>query len=202
MFDVNTIVETGGLLLIALIIFAESGMFVGFFFPGDTLLISAGILAAAGKLDLPLTIAVITAAAILGDNVGYFIGKHYGRRLFRKPDSIIFRHDYIMKAEAFYERHGSKTMLLAHFVPIVRTFAPPVAGVAKMPYKKYVLFDAIGDTAWAVLITLLGYWFGSRIPHLEDYILTVLAAVILITLGPTIYHVIKALLEKRRQRKE
>lgn len=200
MFNVNEIIAAGGLLLVALIIFAESGMFVGFFFPGDTLLLSAGILAAAGKLSLGATIAVIAIAAIAGDNVGYHIGRKFGRRLFRKKDSIVFRQDYLHKAEDFYEKHGSRTMLVAHFVPIVRTFAPPVAGIAKMNYKQFVIYDAIGDTAWAASITLLGYWFGRRIPHLEEYILLVLAGVMVITLGPTIYHLVKALLERRHPR--
>jgi membrane-associated protein len=200
MFNVNEIIAAGGLLLIALIIFAESGMFVGFFFPGDTLLLSAGIFAAAGKLSLPVTIAVIAVAAIVGDNTGYHIGRLYGRRLFRKPDGLVFRQQYVKRAEAFYEKHGSKTMLLAHFVPIVRTFAPPVAGIAKMNYKQFVIYDAIGDIAWAFSITLVGYWFGSKIPHLEEYILLVLAGVMVITLGPTIYHLLKAITARGRNR--
>jgi membrane-associated protein len=183
----------------ALIIFAESGMFIGFFFPGDTLLLSAGIFAAAGKLSLTATILVIALAAIAGDNTGYHIGKRFGRRLFRKPDSIVFRQDYLRRAEEFYAKHGSKTMLVAHFVPIVRTFAPPVAGIAKMNYKQFFIYDAIGDTAWAISITLIGYWFGSKIPHLEEYILLVLAAAMVFTLGPTFYHLGKALWQKRRR---
>lgn len=201
MFNVNDIITAGGLLLIALIIFAESGMFVGFFFPGDTLLLSAGVFAAAGKLDLALTIVVIAVAAIAGDNTGYHIGKRFGRRLFRKPDSLIFRQDYLHRAEAFYAKYGSKTMLVAHFVPIVRTFAPPVAGMSNMNYKQFVLFDAIGDIAWATIVTLVGYWFGRRIPNLDHYIMLVLAAVIVITLAPTFYHLIKAVIEKRRASK-
>ena len=198
MFDVAELIQGGGLLLIALIVFAESGMFVGFFFPGDTLLLSAGVFAAAGTLPLGLTIAVIAFAAILGDNTGYYIGKRYGRSLFKKPNGIIFRQAYIHQAEAFYEKHGSKTMLVAHFVPIVRTFAPPVAGVAKMDYKKFFIFDAIGDITWAASITLVGYFFGSKIPHLDRYIIFIVAGAMVITLGPTIYHLVKAILEKRR----
>lgn len=201
-FDPQELIKAGGLLLIALIVFAESGMFVGFFLPGDTLLLSAGILASTGQFDtnIYLVIAVIAFAAILGDNVGYHIGKRYGRRLFRKKDGLVFRQQYVQQAEAFYEKHGSKTMLLAHFVPIVRTFAPPVAGVAHMNYKQFFIYDAIGDIAWATSITLLGYWFGSRVPGLEDYIYYVLIGVIVITLGPTIYHVGKAIWEKKSGR--
>lgn len=197
--DVDKIIQAGGLLLIGIIIFAESGMFIGFFLPGDTLLLSAGIFAAQGKLSLTSIVIVVTVAAIIGDNVGYHIGKRYGRRLFRKPDGIIFRQKYVEQAEKFYEQWGSKTMLVAHFVPIVRTFAPPVAGVAKMDHKKFALFDAIGILAWALSVTLLGYWFGTKIPNIDQYIMLAVGGVIVITLGPTIYHVLKALLEKRNQ---
>lgn len=193
------IIQTGGLLLIAAIIFAESGMFVGFFFPGDTLLLTAGIFAAQGKLPVVLTILVIALAAIAGDNTGYHIGKRYGRRLFKKPDGLIFRKEYVKRAEDFYERWGSRTMLIAHFFPVIRTFVPPVAGVANMNYKQFVLFDAIGDTAWAVIVTLIGYWFGRRIPNIDHYIILAVVGVMVFTLGPTIYHLVKAILEKRRK---
>lgn len=191
MFNVTQIIESGGLLLIALIIFAESGMMVGFFFPGDTLLFSAGILAAAGRLPLIEAVCVIAAAAILGDNVGYHIGKHFGRHLFTKPDSIIFRKEYIERAERFYEKYGSKTMLLAHFVPVVRTFVPVTAGAGNMPLKKYMLYDAIGDISWALLVTLAGYFIGSRIPGIENYIDPILVLIVVVSLGPTLYHLIK-----------
>jgi membrane-associated protein len=201
MFDVAHIIQTGGLLLIAAIIFAESGMFVGFFFPGDTLLLTAGVFAAQGKLPLELTILVIAAAAIAGDNTGYHIGRSLGHRLFTKKDGLLFRKEYVDRAEKFYERWGSRTMLIAHFVPVVRTFVPPVAGVARMNYKQFVLFDAIGDTAWAVIVTMIGYWFGQKIPNIDHYIIGAVVAVMVITLGPTLYHLTKAILEKRRQRK-
>jgi membrane-associated protein len=197
MFDVTHLIQAGGLLLIAALIFGESGMFIGFFFPGDTLLLSAGVFAGQGKLSLVAIFVVVSLAAIAGDNVGYHIGKRYGRRLFRKPDGIIFRQEYVGRAEAFYEKYGSKTMLFAHFVPVVRTFAPAVAGVAKMNYKEFVIFDAIGDTAWAIILTLIGYWFGTKIPNVDHYILLAVAAVVLITLGPTVYHLAKALLKKK-----
>lgn len=190
MFDVETILTTGGLLILALIIFSESGMMVGLFFPGDTLLFSAGILAASGTLPLWETLAVIAGAAILGDNIGYLIGKHVGPRLFKK-DGVIFRHDYIMKAEKFYEKYGSKTMLVAHFVPVVRSFAPVTAGAGKMNHKQFIIYDAIGDIAWTLLVTLTGYFIGSRIPGIEHYIEPVLLAIILIFLLPTLYHLAK-----------
>lgn len=183
-------VESLGLPLIALIIFAESGMLVGFIFPGDTLLFSAGILAAGGKMNLALALITIALAAIIGDNIGYLIGKHLGHRIFKK-DGVIFRHEYIMQAEKFYEKYGSKTMLVAHFVPVVRTFVPVTAGAGHMDHKKYVFFDAIGDIAWSLSITLLGYFLGSRIPGIEDYIEPVLIVIVLAFLAPTLWHVFR-----------
>ncbi len=158
---------------------------------------TAGVFAAQGKLPLAAVIVVVALAAIAGDNIGYHIGRRYGRRLFRKPDGMIFRQDYVQRAEAFFERFGSKAMLLAHFVPIVRTFTPAVAGVARMDRKQFIIFDAIGDTAWAVIVTMIGYWFGTKIPNIDHYILIAVAVAITFTLGPTVYHVAKALLEKR-----
>ncbi len=198
MFDVNHLVQTGGLLLIALIIFGESGMFIGFFFPGDTLLITAGIFAAQGHLPLITTMIVVAIAAILGDNLGYQIGKRYGRQLFRKPDGILFRKEYVTKAEDFFERYGNRAMLLAHFVPVIRTFAPSVAGIGRMNFKQFFIYDAIGDTAWAILVTLLGYSVGTKIPNIDHYVLLAVAGVMVFTLGPTLYHLTKAILKKRK----
>ncbi|HLZ14453.1 MAG TPA: VTT domain-containing protein [Candidatus Saccharimonadales bacterium] len=186
--DTTHIIQSGGLLTIAAIIFAESGMMLGFFLPGDTLLLSAGVLASQGKLPLALTIAVVALAAILGDNTGYTIGRTMGPRLFRKKDGIIFRQEYVGRAEKFYEKHGSKTMLLAHFIPIIRSFAPLVAGVGKMPRGQFFVFDAIGDIAWAAITTLVGYWFGSRIKNLDHYILPTFIGVVLLSFGPTLWH--------------
>lgn len=197
MFNIEHLIQAGGLLLIGAVIFGESGMFIGFFFPGDTLLLTGGVFAAQGKLSLLWLIVVVAIAAIAGDNTGYHIGRQWGRRLFSKPDSLFFRQEYVQRAELFYERWGSRTMLVAHFIPIVRTFVPPVAGVGRMNYPKFVIFDAIGDSAWAVIVTLIGYWFGTKIPNLDHYIVLAVVAVVVITLGPTFYHVIKALLEKR-----
>lgn len=185
------IIQTGGLLLIALVIFAESGMMIGFFFPGDTLLFSAGILAATGKLGLVPTLVTIALAAIIGDNTGYHIGSKLGRRLFHKPDGAVFRKEHIDRAEAFYEKHGSKTMLVAHFIPVVRAFVPVTAGAAKMPYRQFMVFDAIGDIAWTLAITFLGYFVGSRIPGIEKLIDPLLIAIVIIFLAPTIWHVFR-----------
>ena len=197
MFNPTELIQNGGVLLVGLIIFAESGMFVGFFFPGDTLLLTGGILAAQGKLSLPFLLITVIIAAIAGDNTGYQIGFSLGRRLFAKEDGIFFRKRYVEESEKFYERYGSKTMMLAHFIPIIRTFAPIVAGAGKMHRIRFVIFDAIGDTSWAIIVTLLGYWFGSRIPNIDHYILPTVAAVVILSFGPVIYHVVRALLARR-----
>lgn len=199
MLDVTHIIAAGGLALIALIIFSEVGLMVGFFLPGDTLLLSAGIFAAQGKLPIVWTIVVIAIAAILGDNTSYFIGHKLGPRLFRKKDGLIFRQEYVEKAEKFYEIYGNKTALLAHWLPIIRTFAPLLAGVGKMRYRTFAVFDAIGDTAWAAAVTLLGYFVGSKIPNIDHYILLVLAAVIVVSFGPSAYHLAKAIRSRRQQ---
>lgn len=192
MFDVANLIQTGGLLLIFAIIFAESGIFIGFFFPGDTLLLSAGVFAAQGKLELVTLLPVIAVAAILGDNIGYLIGKKYGRHLFDKPNSVIFKQEYIHRAEKFFDKYGSKAMLVAHFVPIVRTFAPAAAGISNMNHKAFIIYDAIGDIAWAVVVTMIGYWFGSKIPNIDSYIMLVVGVVVAATILPTLYHYIKA----------
>ncbi|MGD0284271.1 MAG: DedA family protein [Candidatus Saccharimonadales bacterium] len=200
MFNINELITNGGVLLVGLVIFAESGMFVGFFFPGDTLLLSGGVLAAQGKISLVFLLITVIIAAIAGDNTGYQIGHSLGRRLFIKGDGIFFRKRYVEESEKFYERYGSKTMMLAHFIPIVRTFAPVVAGAGKMHRIRFIIFDAIGDTAWAIIVTLLGYWFGQRIPNIDHYILPTVGVVVILSFGPVIYHIVKALHELKTKR--
>jgi membrane-associated protein len=190
--NVDSIIQSGGLLAIMAMIFAESGMMLGFFFPGDTLLLAVGVLAEQGKLPVPLglTIALIALAAILGDNTGYQIGQLGGKRLFHKKDGILFRREYVERAEKVYEKHGGKIMLLAHFLPIIRTFVPVVAGVGHMPRWKYFIYDAIGDTSWAAIVTLIGYYFGSKIPNIDSYILPTVVVVVILSFGPVLWHLL------------
>jgi len=183
----------GGLLLIGGIIFAESGLLIGFFLPGDTLLFTAGFFASQGKLPLAGVLAVIFLGAIIGDNLGYTIGKKTGPKLFSKKDGIIFRQDHILRAEKFYEKHGAKTVMIARWVPVVRTFAPIVSGVAGMKRRKFVIYDMIGAAVWTIVLVMLGVWLGNLIDPkiLEKFIVVIIAGATLLTLGPTIYHLLR-----------
>ncbi len=183
-------IAQGGLIIIALIVFAESGLLIGFFLPGDTLLITAGVLAAQGHLPIQLTIISIALAAIVGDNVGYTIGQYSGKRLFHKKDGILFRHEYVERSQTFYEKHGGKTIMFARFVPIVRTFAPVVAGIGKMPRSKFLLYDIPGASFWAASVTLLGYWVGSKIPNIGHYLEIIVIGVMVLAIAPAIWHII------------
>ena len=202
MFDVSHIIQSGGLLLLGGFIFAEVALFLGFFLPGDTLVIAAGIYAHEGKLSILSVIIVAGLAAIAGDSVAYYIGRKLGPSVFKNKDSIIFRPDHVAKAEAFYEKYGAKTLLIAHYLPVIRTFTPLLAGVAKMPYHRFLTFDIIGDVVWAVSISLVGYFIGSRIPHVDTYIIGGLGVVILITVLPTLFHVARIQLRKRSNKSQ
>lgn len=170
-FDVEQIVLTGGLLAIAFIVFAESGLFFGFFLPGDTLLLTAGFLAAQGHLPIVPLIAIIVVSAILGDNVGYQTGRRFGPSVFKRKDGIFFRQEYLLKANEFYKKHGGKTIILARFFPAVRTFAPIVAGAGKMDWRYFAAFNVVGALLWGLGITLLGYFIGTRLPNIDQYLI-------------------------------
>lgn len=194
MLDVSGWIEGASvltaLIILGAIIFAESGLLIGFFLPGDTLLFTVGFFAAQGHLPLAAVLAVIFICAVLGDNVGYTIGKKMGPRLFRKQNGLIFRQEYVARAEAFYEKHGGKTIILARFVPVVRTFAPMVAGVGKMPRNRFIFFNIIGAAIWTGLVVMLGFWFGSLIdPHtVERFLILAIILAMGFSFGPTIYH--------------
>ncbi len=191
MFNVEHIISAGGLLLIGAIVFAETGLLIGFFLPGDTLLFAAGFFASQGNLWLPSLLVVLIVAAIAGNAVGYEIGKRTGKRIFRKKDGLLFREEYIEQAEKFYEKHGGKTIILARFVPVVRTFSSVVAGVGSMPRWRFFAYNVIGAFLWCGSVTLLGYWLGNRIPNIEAYIIPIMLLAILLTFSPTIYHLLK-----------
>lgn len=190
LFDPETI-ASGGLVLIGLMVFAESGLLFGIIFPGDTLLFAAGFLAAGGQMSIVPLIAVIVISSILGGQTGYYIGRRYGPKVLTKKDGIFFRHEYIKKSEDFYKKHGGKTIMFARFVPVVRTFAPVVAGVGKMDIKQFTVFNILGSALWGFSITLAGYFLGSQFPGMADKIELVFLLAIPFIFGPPIYHLAK-----------
>lgn len=197
--DLVKILETVGYLGIFAIVFAESGLFVGVFLPGDSLLFTAGFLASTGIFNLPVLSAVCFIAAVLGDNVGYSFGRRVGPMIFKREDSFWFHKDHLQKAEKFYEKHGGKTIILARFLPIIRTFAPIVAGAGKMNYKSFVFYNLLGGFLWAVGLTMTGYFLGKVIPDVDKYLLPIVLGIILVSLFPTLWHVGKDFLSKRQK---
>ncbi|HVX23805.1 MAG TPA: DedA family protein [Candidatus Saccharimonadales bacterium] len=198
--SVTHIIQAGGLYLLGAFLFAEVGLFMGFFLPGDTLLIAAGIYAKQGHLNIAAVILVAALAAIAGDHVAYNFGKHVGRRLFER-DTFIFRRDHLEIAERFYHKHGPKTLLIAHFLPIVRTFSPVLSGVSHMHYPKFTFFNAVGDSFWAIGVSLIGYYVGSRIPNVDRYILIAIGVAVVGSLVPTIFQLVRMQLRRRAKAK-
>jgi membrane-associated protein len=175
------------------VIFAESGLLIGFFLPGDSLLFTTGFLAQKGIFGLNIYVLMVGyfLAAVLGDNVGYSFGKKFGKKLFNKKDSMLFHKDNLKKAQDFYTKHGRKTIILARFVPIVRTFAPIVAGMGDMHYTTFLAFNIIGGLLWAVGLPLAGFFLGGLIPGSEKYLEFIIIGIVLLSLLPTFYHVAK-----------
>ena len=183
-YNVPELIRLGGLLGLVLVVFAETGLMVGFFLPGDSLLVTAGLFAAKGDLDiLWLNLAVI-AAAIVGDATGYWIGYRAGKALYSRPNSLLFRREHLLKTHEFYERHGGKTIIIARFMPIVRTFAPVVAGAAEMTYRRFAAYNVVGGIGWVLSMTLTGYYLGRAVPDLEKNIHLLVAVVIFLSLLP------------------
>lgn len=188
--DLTTLIQTVGYLGVFAIVFLESGMMVGFFFPGDSLLFTAGFLASQNLLDIKVLIIGCFIAAVAGDSVGYYIGKKFGRRIFNKENSIWFHKNHLTRAQNFYDKHGGKTIILARFIPVIRAFAPVVAGVGLMKYKKFVAFNLIGGILWAIIIPLLGFYLGSAIPDVDKYLLPIVGLIIVASILPVIHHAI------------
>ena len=179
------------------IVFAESGLFFGFFLPGDSLLFTAGLLASQGHLNILLLLIITFVAAVLGDNVGYAFGAKMGPKIFKKKDSLFFKKENITRAEKFYEQYGPSTIILARFIPIVRTFAPIVAGVGKMKYQTFLLYNLIGGFAWTVLLTMAGYSLSKIYPGIGENLELAVIIIVILSIMPAIYHVLK---EKRAAR--
>ncbi len=184
LYNVPEVIRVGGLLGMVAIIFAETGLMVGFFLPGDSLLVTAGIFAAHGDLEIASLNGLVILAAVAGDATGYWIGSRAGRALYSRPDSLLFRREHLVRTHAFYEKHGGKTIVIARFMPIVRTFAPVVAGAAEMGYRAFALYNIVGAALWVLAMTLTGYFLGRAIPNIDSNIHLVVAAVILLSLLP------------------
>jgi membrane-associated protein len=199
-FDVEALIKAVGYIGLFLIIFAETGLLLGFFLPGDTLLISAGLLIQQDKVNLELWILIplLIAAAIIGDAVGYQVGKQAGPRLFKRENGRIFKRDHLERAKRFYDRHGGKTIVIARFLAFIRTFAPTVAGAAEMPYPRFAAFNAIGALLWVPSLTLLGYFFGKTIPAdlVDVFFIALLGLMLAASVIPALFH----LWRQRRRR--
>ena len=178
------LVRWGGYAVLVAIVFTETGLLVGFFLPGDSLLITAGLVAAAGGLDVWLLTGLLSVAAIVGDSVGYAIGYRTGPRIFTREDSRWFSRTHLVRTREFYERHGGKTIVLARFIPIIRTFAPVVAGVGRMDYQRFLAYNVLGGIGWVASLTWAGYLLGQTIPDIGRYIHVVIAVVIVLSVIP------------------
>ncbi len=188
--DLATLIQTVGYIGVFAIVFLESGMMVGFFFPGDSLLFTAGFLASQGILDIKIIILGCFLAAVLGDGLGYYIGKKFGRKLFNKDKSIWFHKDHLQRAQNFYDKHGGKTIILARFIPVIRAFAPVVAGIGLMRYKRFASYNFVGAVLWAIIVPLLGFYLGNSIPDVDKYLLPIVGIIIIISTLPVLHHVI------------
>jgi membrane-associated protein len=197
--DVKELVRWGGYIGLTSIIFAETGLLIGFFLPGDSLLVTAGLLSSQPQFGLNVWLlgALLTVASILGNAVGYAIGRASGPRLFTREESLFFKPRYLRQAHEFYERHGGKTVIIARFMPIVRTFVPVVAGAAAMNYRNYTLYNVVGGVLWIWSLLLIGYFLGRYIPGIDQHIEKLIIAVVVLSLMPALVHWVKA---KRRQR--
>ncbi len=195
--DPRTLAAAGHLVLI-FIVFAETGLAAGFFLPGDSLLVVAGLFAAKGDLNVTILLSTLFVAAVVGDAVGYYSGSKLGPHIFKRPKSLLFRPSHLQKAHSFYEKYGGKTIIIARFVPIVRTFAPIVAGAAKMPYRKFVVFNVVGGFLWVFSMVLGGYFLGSLIPDLDKHIEWVVIIVVALSLTPPLYEYIRSRREKAK----
>lgn len=192
----DDVVRWGGYIVLVAIVFTETGLLVGFFLPGDSLLITAGLVAATGQLNIWWLNVLLILAAVLGDSVGYAIGWRAGPRLFTRPKSMLFNPKHIERTRAFYARHGAKTIVIARFVPIIRTFAPVVAGVGQMEYRRFVFYNIAGGVGWVTSMTWAGYLLGQAVPNIGEHIHVVVAIVILLSLIPILVELVR---ERRRR---
>jgi membrane-associated protein len=186
------VIRSGGAPLVCTIVFVETGFFVGFFLPGDSLLVTAGIFSSTGVIPLHWLLAPVMLCAILGDQVGYWIGRAAGPALYRREDSLFFRRSHLQRAHDFYEKYGGRAVIFARFVPIIRTFCPPVAGAAHMPYSRYLIFDIFGGVLWVGAMILGGYFLGRSVPNIGQRIHYVIAVVVVLSVTPAVISIFRA----------
>ncbi len=185
LYNFQELIRWGGYTVLVIIIYAETGLLAGFFLPGDSLLVTAGLFAAVdGALDIRILVPALALAAIAGDNTGYWLGYHFGPKLFSKEDSFFFHKNHLARTQKFYDKYGPKTIIIARFVPIVRTFAPTVAGVGRMKYSRFLVYSIGGGLGWISSMTLLGFFLGKKIPHIEKNVHYVIVIVIILSLLP------------------
>lgn len=196
-YDVKSLVMWAGYVGLFIIIFAETGLLVGFFLPGDSLLVTAGLFAATGDLNIFYVNLLLVAAAIMGNAAGYWIGCKSGPRLFKKEQSLLFRKDYLIKTRNFYDRHGTSTIILTRFMPILRTFAPIVAGIGQMKYSKFMYLNIFSAFLWVLSMTLTGFYLSRLIPNIDKHIEIVIAIVVFVSFLPAIVKYLKHRLSKK-----
>jgi len=194
-YSLDGLIRWGGYVVLFAIVFTETGLLVGFFLPGDSLLITAGLVAAAGGLNILWLDAILIVAAVTGDSVGYAIGARLGPRLFTRPKSLIFNPRHVERTRAFYARHGPKTIVIARFVPLIRTFAPVVAGVGAMEYRRFIFYNVAGGVGWVISMTWAGYLLGRAIPNVADYVHIIVVVVIILSVIPIVVEIAR---ERRR----
>ena len=196
--DLVSLITWAGYIGIFIIIFAECGVLLGIFLPGDSLLFTAGFLASQGKLDLALLMLICFAGAVLGDNFGYAFGRRAGPAIFKKEDSFFFHKKHLERAARFYDAHGGKTIILARFMPIIRTFAPILAGVGRMNYKVFIIYNLVGGALWAIGLTGLGYFLGSTIPGVDRYLFPIVLLIIIVSMLPGIIATLRSYIRKKK----
>ena len=192
MFDLVSLIQTFGYIGLFLIIFAESGLFFGFFLPGDSLLFTAGFLSSQGYFSIVPLVILLCIAAVTGDAVGYFFGKKMGPKVFSRPQSLFFNPAHVDKTAKFFERYGAKTILLSRFIPIVRTFAPIMAGVGGMKYSTFAKYNVVGGLLWTAGLTLTGYVSGKRVQNADQYVLPIVGVIIVISFIPPVWEYLKS----------
>lgn len=199
MIDIVALIKGAGYLGVLGIVYAETGLLIGMFLPGDSLLFTAGFLASQGFLDIRILCVLIGVGAMLGDNTGYWLGRRFGPSVFSRKNSLFFDPSYLDRANEFYERYGSKTLILARFIPVIRTIAPTMAGVGRMRYPKFFAFSVIAALLWGVGLPLTGYFLGNTIPGIDKYLIPIIILIILISVSPGLWHLLRNAYHRRRQ---